>query len=63
MVDSLEIDCSRRLEMKTEYSLECEICGNYNIQEGVILNGDVICWNCIKKFPNKFVLPKKKIRK
>lgn len=49
--------------MKTEYSLECEICGNYNIQEGVILNGDVICWNCIKKFPNKFVLPKKKIRK
>lgn len=37
--------------MKTEYSLECMICGAYNIQEGFILSGDIICWNCIKK-PN-----------
>ncbi|MDD2657690.1 MAG: hypothetical protein PHD04_03485 [Candidatus Pacebacteria bacterium] len=35
--------------MKDEFSLECEICGTYNIQEGVIVGGKIYCWNCIKR--------------
>jgi len=33
--------------MKTEYSLECSMCGLYNIENGVILNGEIICEKCI----------------
>lgn len=39
--------------IKTEFSLECSICGVYNIDEGVIINGEIICWGCIKKYPGE----------
>lgn len=37
------------MSLPNEFSLECEICGNYNIQEGVIIDGEIYCWNCIKE--------------
>ena len=48
--------------MKTEYSLECEICSNYNIQEGVIVDGKIYCWSCMKK-PNFKIYFKKNGKK
>jgi len=39
------------MSLKSEYSLECEICSAYNIDEGVIVDGKIYCWNCIKE-PN-----------
>lgn len=46
--------------MKTEFSLECIICGVYNIQEGFILNGEIICWSCIKQPDFKKILKRMK---
>ena len=33
--------------MKTDNSLECCRCHRYNIEQGVIMDGDIYCWNCI----------------
>lgn len=49
--------------LPNEYSLECEICGGYNIQEGFILDGKIYCWNCIKQPDILSLLKRMRVRK
>ena len=35
--------------MKTEYSLECEKCGLYNLQDGILEKGKIYCNDCFEK--------------
>ena len=51
------------MSLPNEYSLECEICGVYNIDEGVIIDGKIYCWNCIKEPDFKSILKKIKDKK
>jgi len=41
--------------MKTDCSMECCICNKYNIDEGIILDNNIYCWDCIrgKKFNSR----------
>ena len=39
--------------MKTEYSIECENCHSFNLQEGIITKGKVYCSDCWKKKQGK----------
>lgn len=34
---------------KTEYSLECEKCGVYNLEDGIIEKGKVYCNKCFEE--------------
>lgn len=34
--------------LPNETSLECSICGVFNIDEGVIVDRKIICWECLK---------------
>ncbi len=36
------------MALPDETSLECSVCGVFNIEEGVIVNGEIICWECVK---------------
>jgi len=54
------------MSLPNECSLECEICGVFNIQEGVIIDGEIYCWNCIKQPDFKKIsrrLKKKEVEK
>ena len=35
--------------IRDEASLECEICGCFNLINGVIIDGNVYCLDCYKK--------------
>lgn len=35
--------------MKTDYSLECEKCGLYNLQDGILEKGKFYCNECFEK--------------
>lgn len=48
------------MSLPNECSLECEICGVYNISEGIISDGKIYCWGCIKKPDFKKILKKYK---
>ena len=39
--------------MKTEYSLECEKCGSYNLQNGIIEKGRIYCIDCHDKIEDQ----------
>ena len=50
--------------MKDECIMECDICKNYNIQNGFIIDGNIYCCNCIKQTNLEKLLKKlKKIKK
>ena len=36
--------------MKDDYSLECEICGLYNLDDGRIVKGEIYCEDCYNKY-------------
>lgn len=38
---------------KTDYSLECESCGLYNLEDGVIEKGKIYCLSCHDKIEEK----------
>ncbi len=42
--------------LPNEYSLECERCKCFNIQNGVIVNGEIYCNSCIKEMDDAEVL-------
>jgi len=35
--------------LPNEYSLECEECKCFNIQNGIIVNGLIYCQSCVNK--------------
>lgn len=35
--------------LPNETSLQCIMCGVFNFDDGIILKGEIICWDCIKK--------------
>ena len=38
---------------KSDYSLECEVCGLYNLQDGIIEKGIIYCIDCHNKLMEK----------
>lgn len=38
---------------KTEYSLECEKCGVYNLQDGIIKEGNIYCTDCSEEIKDE----------
>lgn len=49
--------------LPNETSLECEFCGSFNIEDGVLMAGKLYCWDCIKKPDFKAVLKNLKKKK
>jgi hypothetical protein len=33
--------------MKTDNSLECCSCGTYNLEQAIVIDGEIYCWDCI----------------